>query len=77
MCNRDTNFENELVIAALSVDHNGQPLSRTLVGSYVIIPKRYVESPFDLSDQEWFATKEMMATVKQYLDENTSPMAII
>ena len=73
MCNINVNFENELVIAVLSTDHNGQPLSRALVGSYVIIPKRYVESPFDLTDQEWLATKKMMATVKQHLDEKFKP----
>ncbi|MCL2377272.1 MAG: HIT family protein [Defluviitaleaceae bacterium] len=66
-------FENELVVAVLSTDSSGKVLSKALIGSYVIIPKRHVESPFDLSEQEWLATKEMMDTVKQYLDEKYNP----
>lgn len=44
-----------------------------LVGSYVIIPKSQVETPFDLSEEEWIDTKKMMNEIKKYLDKKYQP----
>ncbi|MFZ5391055.1 MAG: HIT family protein [Patescibacteria group bacterium] len=35
----------------------------------LIIPKRHVATPFDLTDQEWLAIKQMINQVKQILDK--------
>ena len=66
-------FENELVIGTPSIDDEGNQYTKTLIGSYVIIPKSYVSTPFELSEQEWRCTQEMMHTIKQHLDEVYSP----
>ena len=47
--------------------------TNVLVGSYVIIPKSGVTSPFELSDKEWADTKELMHEVKEYLDQTFRP----
>jgi len=69
----DLNFENDLVYAVPSTDDSGKPLYKTLIGSYVIIPKSHVETPFALSEAEWLATKRMIDTVKQHLDRIYNP----
>ena len=66
-------FENDTVIGALSTDANGRPYEDTLIGSFVIIPKSYVPTPFDMSEQEWADTKKMMGVIKQYIDEKYKP----
>ena len=69
----DPTFENEWVMAVPSTDSNGKAYDKTLVGSYVIIPKSHVPTPFDLCQQEWAATKEMLDTIKQHLDHKYAP----
>jgi len=66
-------FENDTVIGVPSTDDNGNVLDKTLIGSYVIIPKSHVPTPFDMSAQEWNDTKTMMGTIKKYLDEKYKP----
>ena len=44
-----------------------------LVGSCVIIPKAHKETPFDLDNDEWEATKQLIDTAKEYLDEKYKP----
>ena len=44
-----------------------------LVGSYVIIPKTQVETPFELSEKEWLDTHQMLNEIKTYLDEKYQP----
>ena len=66
-------FENDSVVGVPASGANGKPFDRTLVGSYVIIPKSHVGTPFDLSEQEWLDTKKMIDTVKKYIDEKYSP----
>ncbi len=65
----DRHFENETMVAVRSnnLKHN------TLVGSYVIIPKSEVGSPFELSDKEWADSKALMLELKAYLDEKYKP----
>jgi len=66
-------FENELVIGVPSTDKDGNVYDKVLVGSYVVIPKSYVETPFDMSEQEWACTKRMVDIIKEYLDDIHSP----
>ena len=66
-------FENEYVIGVPSTDADGKVFNKTLIGSYVIIPKSHVPTPFDLSEQEWAATKKMMDEIKLYLDKKYKP----
>ena len=44
-----------------------------LIDSCVIIPVAHKQSPFDLSPEEWAATKDLLDRVKQYLDEKCQP----
>ena len=69
----DPSFENELVIGVPSTNSDGKQFDTTLIGSYVVIPKSYVSSPFDLSEQEWHCTKMMMDIIKLHLDEKYKP----
>jgi len=66
-------FENDTVMAVPSTDAHGKVLDKTLVGSYVIVPKSHVSTPFDLSTQEWHDTKLMLDVLKEYLDKKFSP----
>jgi len=66
-------FENDTVIGLPTVDDNGKILERALVGSYVIVPKSGVATPFDLSEHEWLDVKKMIDTLKNYLDEKYKP----
>jgi hypothetical protein len=42
--------------------------NNTLIGSYVIIPKSQVGSPFELTEKEWNDSRSLMITVKEYID---------
>ena len=44
-----------------------------LVGSCIIIPKAHKVAVFDLTEEEWKATKLMIDTVKAYLDNKYQP----
>ena len=65
----DKSFENDTMIAVKSNNLK----NHTLVGSYVIIPKSQVESPFLLSEKEWNDTKLLLNEIKAYLDEKYRP----
>ena len=65
----DKVFENETMMGVRSNNLK----NNTLIGSYVIIPKSEVGSPFDLSDKEWEDTKLMMREIRAYLDEKYQP----
>ena len=62
-------FENDSAIAVRSNNLK----SKTLVGSYVIIPKSQVKTPFELSDKEWLDTKHLLNQVKDYVDATYHP----
>ena len=62
-------FENETMIAVMS---NPQQ-NKTMIRSYVIIPKSQASSPFELSEKEWQDTKQLLATLKNYIDETYHP----
>lgn len=65
----DLTFENKTMIAVRSNNLK----NNTLIGSYVIIPKSEVSSPFALSDEEWADTKNLIRELKDYLDEKYKP----
>lgn len=65
----DPTFENDTMIAVRSNNLK----NNTLIGSYVIIPKSEVASPFELSEKEWEDTKKLMQELKDYLDKKYSP----
>jgi len=69
----DFMFENDTVIGVLSTDAAGNVFDKALIGSFVIVPKSYVSTPFELSEQEWADTKKMMDVVKAYCDEKYQP----
>lgn len=62
-------FENETMIAVKSDNLK----NNTLIGSYVIIPKSEVCSPFELSEKEWMDSRKLMNEIKLYLDKKYSP----
>lgn len=62
-------FENDTMIAVKSNNLK----NNTLIGSYVIIPKSQVDTPFDLSDKEWMDSKALLKELKEYLDEKYKP----
>ena len=65
----DPTFENDTMMGVRSNNLK----NNTLVGSYVIIPKSQVGTPFDLSDKEWEDTKLLMREIKAYLDKKYAP----
>ena len=65
----DPPFENDTMIAVRSNNLK----NNTLIGSYVVIPKSEVGSPFEMSDKEWIDLTSLMKTVKKYLDEKYHP----
>ena len=71
ICKDDLNseailFENDHAICVPTNDP-------VLENSYVIVPKAHKETPFDLSAEEWAATKDLLDRVKRYLDEKCCP----
>ena len=65
----EPHFENDTMVAVKSnnLKHN------TLIGSYVIIPKTEVSSPFELTEKEWADSKDLMLKVKEYIDKKYKP----
>ena len=59
-------FENDLCVC---IELN----EKILVGSCMIIPKAHKVTVFDLNDEEWEATKDLIDRVKQYLDSKYKP----
>lgn len=65
----EPHFENDTMIAVKSNNLK----NNTLIGSYVIIPKTEVGTPFELSDKEWADSKKLMMEVKEYIDSKYKP----
>ena len=65
----DPTFENATMMGVRSNNLK----NNTLIGSYVIIPKSQVGTPFDLSEEEWKDTKALMKEIKEYLDKKYQP----
>ena len=62
-------FETETAIAVRSNNLK----DKVLIGSYVIIPKSRVSTPFELSAKEWSDTRELLLKVKEYIDATYKP----
>ena len=65
----EPHFENDTMVAVKSNNLK----NNTLIGSYVIIPKSEVGSPFELTEKEWADSKDLMIQVKEYVDKKYSP----
>ena len=65
----EPHFENETMVAVKSnnLKHN------TMIGSYVVIPKSEVSSPFELTEKEWADSRKLMLQVKEYIDKKYKP----
>ncbi|MBC8591158.1 HIT family protein [Lachnospiraceae bacterium NSJ-29] len=50
-----------------------QKPQEVLIGSGVIVPKEHRQTVFDLSEDEWNATFELLQEVKVYLDSKYKP----
>jgi len=59
-------FENDFCLC-IELTH------KVLIGSCIIIPKTHKITVFDLTAQEWDATKTLLDMVKIYLDEKYQP----
>lgn len=64
--NKEYVFENELAVAFF----DGFPVSK---GHMLIIPKRHVETYFDITLEEASAMKELVDKVKNFLDKEYHP----
>lgn len=67
----DVVFENELCIYASTRDPRDPP--DVLPGCGVVVPKAHKPSPFDLSDEEWLATRQLLLKAKEAWDERLAP----
>lgn len=50
-----------------------QKSQEVLIGSGVIVPKKHRETVFDLTEDEWSATFELLREAKAFLDKEYSP----
>ena len=63
-------FENDYCVC---IENTDPMLNPVLTGSCIIIPKAHKVTVFDLSYEEWEATKQLIDRVKQYLDSKYNP----
>lgn len=64
-------FENDWCVYASSRDPTDPP--GVLPGSGIIVPKAHRASPFDLTVEEWEATRELLLAAKAAQDERLAP----
>jgi diadenosine tetraphosphate (Ap4A) HIT family hydrolase len=71
-CNPQKDSEQRIVkMTIVSTQH---PNHQTILeGSGLIVPKVHRQTVFDLTQEEWNATYELMQQVKTYADEKYSP----
>jgi diadenosine tetraphosphate (Ap4A) HIT family hydrolase len=67
----DVYIENEWCVYASSRDPRDPP--DVLPGSGIIVPKAHRASPFDLTDAEWAATRELLLQAKAIQDQRLAP----
>ena len=60
-------FENDFCVC---LDNS---FENVLIGSCIIIPKAHKITVFDLNNEEWEATKDLIDRVKKYLDTEYNP----
>ncbi|WP_339296261.1 HIT domain-containing protein [Paenibacillus sp. FSL W7-1279] len=64
--NHEVLLENDLCIYSLMQDQEIQ-------GAGIIVPRSHKETVFDLSQEEWNATYQLLHEVKIYLDDKYKP----
>ena len=69
--NAELYIENEWCVYASSRDPREPP--DVLPGSGIIVPKAHRASPFDLTDAEWGATRELLLQAKAIQDQALAP----
>lgn len=67
----DVYIENEWCVYSSSRDPADPP--GVLPGSGIIVPKAHRASPFDLSSEEWTATRDLLLRAKAIQDERLAP----
>lgn len=73
-CNLNKDLEQTILLENEYCCYIQKPSEQeVLEGSGLIVPKPHVETPFDLSAEEWMATKDLMNQAKQLLDHQYQP----
>src|ERR671936_2350504 len=67
----DVYIENEWCVYASAPDPRDPP--DVLPGSGILVPKAHRASPFDLTAEEWAATRELLLKAKAVQDEHLAP----
>jgi diadenosine tetraphosphate (Ap4A) HIT family hydrolase len=71
-CSIENDLEQKIVLSNQYCIFLQKP-QEILIGSGVIVPKEHRETVFDLSENEWNATFELLQEVKVYLDSKYEP----
>ncbi|MGB3259278.1 HIT family protein [Paenisporosarcina sp.] len=73
-CNPQKDSEQRIVFENDYCQYLQHPKHQTILeGSGLIVPKVHRQTVFDLTQEEWNATYELMQQVKTYADEKYSP----
>jgi len=72
LCSVDNDSEQKIIIKNKYCMFLQKPQD-ILIGSGIIVPKEHRESVFDLSQDEWTATFQLLQEVKTYIDKEYSP----
>jgi diadenosine tetraphosphate (Ap4A) HIT family hydrolase len=73
-CNVNTDIEQQIVLeneTCYFIQKDSE--QQVLQGSGLIIPKLHKQNVFELSDQEWNDSRELLLGAKQILDEKHAP----
>jgi diadenosine tetraphosphate (Ap4A) HIT family hydrolase len=71
-CSIENDLEQKIVLNNLYCMFLQKP-QEVLIGAGVIVPKAHRQTVFDLSENEWNATFELLQEVKAYLDSKYKP----
>ncbi|GAA0716403.1 HIT family protein [Clostridium malenominatum] len=71
-CSIENDLEQKVVISNRYCIFLQKP-QEVLIGSGVIVPKHHRETVFDLTEDEWIATFELLHEVKRFLDSKYKP----
>ena len=74
LCNPHSQPEQRILLENEHCLYIQKPSEQTVLeGSGLIIPRKHVETAFDLSMDEWIATKQLMDQAKEILDQHYQP----
>lgn len=71
-CSIENDLEQKIILSNQYCMFLQKP-QEVLIGAGVIVPKQHRETVFDLSENEWSATFELLLEVKVYLDSKYKP----